>query len=170
MIDATILRKHLSFDPISGEFRWQTKGKGRLVGELAGCESDTGAGRRYVKIRVERRLYLAHRLAWLWVHGEWPSAQIDHVDGNGLNNRIANLRLSDQTQNLGNAAIRNCNTSGFKGVTQRGAKWIAQIHYKGENCYLGIFDDARSAAIAYDKAAINRFGNFSRNNNALGLL
>lgn len=170
-MEVEILRKHLVYDGVTGEFRWLSKGRGRFVGETAGCISDSGSsGKKYIKIRVERKLYLAHRLAWLWIYGKLPTSQIDHVDGNGLNNRIGNLRESDQSQNLANRNQRASNRSGFKGVTRSGKKWVAQIGCNGVNYYLGIYASPAAAARAYDAAAIDRFGQFARTNKGIGLL
>lgn len=94
----------------------------------------------------------------------WP--QTDHHDGNGLNNTRTNLRDATRTQNNANARRRADNTSGFKGVSwdSRISRWYARIHINGERRWLGYFADARSAALAYDSAARELFGEFARLN------
>ncbi|MFA6118161.1 MAG: HNH endonuclease [Sphingomonas sp.] len=91
---------------------------------------------------------------------------IDHINGNGLDNRRSNLRGATQRQNLQNAGRRVDNTSGFKGVyySQASKKWAAQIRYEGKQKYLGLFHDARDAAKAYNAAALKYFGAFARLN------
>ena len=89
--------------------------------------------------------------------------QIDHIDGDGLNNCRSNLRVSTTSQNHANRRPNRNNTSGFKGVTwkRRWKKWLAQIEVAGHNHYLGGFDDPRDAARAYNEAALKHFGEFA---------
>ncbi len=92
--------------------------------------------------------------------------EADHIDGNGLNNKRANLRRSSRKQNARNRKVQQNNTSGFKGVSfHRGAqKWRAQIKVDGKDRYLGVFSTAEAAAEAYDDAAVLRYGEFAKTN------
>ena len=94
----------------------------------------------------------------------WPL--VDHRDLNGLNNTRANLRPATTAQNNWNARLRSDNTSGFKGVAWRGdtSRWRAYIYLDGRRRNLGHFDTPEEAALAYDTAAIEHFGEFARLN------
>lgn len=93
-------------------------------------------------------------------------AQIDHKDGDRLNNRRANLRFCSTSQNQQNRVRLSTNTSGFRGVTRHRSrgKWQAAIKLPGKSIYLGVFDSIEEAARAYDTAALRRFGDFARPN------
>lgn len=169
MLTVERLRELLDYDPQTGEFTWKRNLKGGVrAGNKAGCQDRRGGGVEYIRIRIDGRIYHAHRLAWLHFYGEWPSVKIDHVDG--WSNAIANLRLATQAQNVRNARLRHDNTSGFKGVVSRGRKWVAQVNHAGCNNYLGIFESPEAAAAAYDVGAKRLFGDFAKTNEALGLV
>ncbi len=108
--------------------------------------------------------YLAHRLAWLYVHGEWPDCEVDHVNGNRSDNRISNLRLATPTQNRMNGARRRDNATGFRGVhfEPRRKKYVAQLKIGTQRKYLGQFDTAEAAHAAYLEAAKEFYGDFAR--------
>lgn len=89
---------------------------------------------------------------------------VDHVNGNGLDNRRANLRPADDSTNSFNRQLRRNNKSGFKGVSGKGCRWQAEIQCRGKRIYLGLFDTATDAACAYDTAAREHFGEFARLN------
>lgn len=119
-----------------------------------GCRRSRGRGRRHVGM---------HHLLML----AGPGEQIDHRNGNGLDNQRGNLRLCSPQQNQANARIRVDNTSGFKGVRwnrSRPSKWRAVIRRNGAPCHLGYFTDPIDAARAYDTAARELFGEFARVN------
>lgn len=101
--------------------------------------------------------------------GEHSSPEIDHKDGNKLNNRRANLRPCTSQQNAQNRHAV-CGKSRFKGVRRDRGYWRAEIKKNGSKVHLGIFPSERLAARAYDKAALQLFGNFAKTNAALGLL
>jgi hypothetical protein len=105
--------------------------------------------------------HLAHRLAWLYVHGKHPAAEIDHRNGKRADNRIANLRDTPPSQNRWNAVPRN--RSGVVGVYRRGAKWRAKIIVSGRSIELGTYDSRKEAAAAYRCAARLLRGEFARN-------
>ncbi len=92
--------------------------------------------------------------------------RIDHRDGDGLNNRRANLREATETQNLANSRPRDGGTSGFKGVywSKQRQYWVAQVGVNGQKRHLGIFHSEEAAARAYDAAAIETFGEFAQLN------
>lgn len=165
----------LDYDRETGAFRWKQKVRGvrhKGVGEMAGTSKDR---EKYRRIRIDGRVYYGHRLAWFYVHGEWPPAGIDHKDG--LSDRIENLRPASQAQNTRNCRKRSNNTSGFKGVLMRdrrhehrGVQWIATIHVNGKRVHVGSRKTAEEAARAYDEAAIRLHGEFAKTNAMLGLL
>jgi hypothetical protein len=172
VLTADRLRSVLDYDRETGCFSWRVTGRGiARLGAKAGAFSDAGGGRKYIKIRIDGRLYFAHRLAWFWVHGSWPEREIDHADSDGTNNRIGNLRLASSSQNKWNARVRRDNTSGFKGaVKDWGGGWAAQIAVCGVYRRISGFGSAAEAAAAYDELARVAFGDFARTNEALGLL
>jgi hypothetical protein len=106
----------------------------------------------------------------IWMHREimdTPSGmETDHKDGNGLNNQKYNLRICSRSQNAMNIKIRGDNTSGYKGVyrSTHDTKWVAQIIINSKNIYLGSFENKSMAAIAYNEAAYQYFGEFARLN------
>lgn len=103
-----------------------------------------------------------HRL----IMGDPHGMQVDHIDGDGLNNRRTNLRTATNQQNSWNDGKRSTNKSGYKGVSwkSRNKKWVAQIGAGGVKRHLGLFSSATEAARAYDAAAREEFGEFARLN------
>lgn len=91
---------------------------------------------------------------------------VDHINGDGLDNRRCNLRPATAATNARNVGLRSHNTSGYKGVTwhKAGRKWMAQLRVDGRQVYLGLFTDPAEAASAYDAAALEHFGEFARTN------
>jgi len=159
-LTADQLREVLDYSPDTGVFRWKKRISIRIeVGQEAGSR---GEGR--IEIGVYGHNYLAHRLAWLWMTGEWPSKQVDHKDVDGLNNRWANLRLATHSENVRNSGRRRNNTSGYKGVSfaPKERKWHARIMANRELHLLGYFDRKEDAAAAYAEAAKRLHGEFSR--------
>lgn len=135
----------LSYSPETGELRWLSTGKGRKRAE-AGCLRRDG----YRLIRINKRLYLAHRLAWLVTYGVWPSEDIDHINGVRSDNRIANLRDVPRRVNLENQrSPRSDNKSGALGVTKWGGRFLARIQVRGSSVHLGSFGTVEDASAAY---------------------
>src|SRR4051812_4396707 len=114
MITAERLRQVLSYDPETGVFLWKEKiARKVVVGRKAGNIGNFG----YIYIRIAGKLYYGHRLAWLYVHGVWPEKGIDHRNGVPDDNRIANLRPANQSENNQNMRLPKHNKSGFMGVS-----------------------------------------------------
>jgi hypothetical protein len=120
------LRDLLSYFPASGVFTWKVARGNIAVGAVAGS---TGGVRRYRAIMINKRAYAAHRLAWLYMTGAWPSMDVDHIDGDSFNNAWANLRLATPRQNARNRKTPSSNKSGVKGVywVKARKRWRAQI-------------------------------------------
>ena len=155
------LRMAISYDKETGVFRWLVS-RGRAgKGTVAGCEAVL-SGKKYRLIGIFGQMLLAHRLAWFYMTGEWPK-EIDHRDGDGLNNAWRNLREATRTQNNANTGVRKDNTSGFKGVyEQLPGRYRAQIQVNDKRIYLGIFDSQDDARDAYWRAAEHYFGEFAK--------
>ncbi len=109
------LKELLNYDPMTGHFTWRVMRGGKHPGDIAGCLS-RARGKDYIRIRVDDELIMAHRLVWLYVYGRWPEDELDHEDGDGLNNRLKNLRPADRLKNNTNASLRKDNKTGLPGV------------------------------------------------------
>lgn len=160
-LDTSMLLDRYSYDPLTG-----TLARRRALGPFkAGTPLGT------LRNRDKRRLliidgtrYSAHRVIWQMVTGQYPVADIDHINGDPTDNRWANLRLCDDSQNQANRRLTTKNTSGRKGVTWNKAcgKWQAAIKVRGVNRHLGLFRDLDEAHAAYVAAAQKYFGEFAR--------
>jgi HNH endonuclease/AP2 domain len=141
------LRQVLDYNPSNGVFVWRVTASNRAVaGSVAGNKSRKG----YIRIRLGRREFLAHRLAWLYVYGVWPVGQIDHHNELKSDNRIDNLRDATGSWNQHNiTAPQRNNVAGFRGVSWRKNKWVAQIMLRGRSIHLGRFNCAEDAHAAY---------------------
>jgi hypothetical protein len=151
-LTADRLRELLSYDAETGAFTWLS-GRG---GTPAGARAGTRDAHGYVQIQVAGRLHKAHRLAWLYVTGEWPSKEVDHANGDRGDNRIANLReatSSENKQNQRRAHARN-KSSGLLGVSwhEQAGRWRASICVDRKSRHLGLFDTAEAAHRAYTAA------------------
>jgi hypothetical protein len=142
------LRNLLDYDPDTGIFHWRVSRGGVEPGAAAGHINNRG----YILIRVNGTDFKAHRLAWLHFHGMWPDHQIDHINGDRSDNRIANLRDVSQFTNMQNQTKPPKNsTSGFLGVSwhKRAKQWRARISVNGRVQHIGCFDCAKEAHAAY---------------------
>lgn len=125
------LKKIISYNPESGEFRWKTNyGKKIKAGAVAGgLDKNNG----YWHIRIGYNLIRAHRLAFFYMTGQWPKDSVDHIDGDRANNKWSNLREISNIYNVQNAGIRTDNSSGRKGVSHNVQKglWEAYLNFDG---------------------------------------
>jgi HNH endonuclease/AP2 domain len=160
---AEYLRELFNYDAETGELTWKVcKNNYKPVGSTAGYLRQSKSC--YV-VRVDRVLYLAHRLIWRMVTGDDPgSLHIDHIDCNPNNNALSNLRLATGSQNQCNRSVQSNNTSGFKGVSfdKRRQKYRAYIKHLGKQIYLGQFPSAEEAYAAYCSKAAEVHGKFAR--------
>jgi hypothetical protein len=159
-MDIDALRDVIGYEPETGLLFWAKDRRKVKAGAQAGSLSHYG----YIDVRVFKKLLKAHRIAWALTHGQWPDAQIDHINGVRTDNRLCNLRLASNAENRRNSGKQKANTSGFKGVTwsKSARKWMAQITKDGKNNYLGLFSDPTVAHAAYAKAAHSLHGEFAR--------
>lgn len=125
------------------------------------------AGRRWCAFRSRRTVYAYANRPKVFMHrlvaGAGPGEQIDHRDGDGLNNRRTNLRRATTSQNGGNMAPRP-SRHGYKGVTPARSRWAARIMVGYRRRHLGTFDSPEEAARAYDEAAREAWGEYARTN------
>lgn len=147
-IEHAELLRLIHYDPESGCFTWKVN-RGR------NCKAGMSAGtvrHGYITITVNQRFYMAHRLAWFYVHGVWPDQEVDHRDVCPTNNAIANLRLANRSMNVQNirTARRTNMSSGLLGAhLHRCGRWMANIGINGKMKYLGLFDTKEEAHEAY---------------------
>ncbi len=150
-LTAARLRELLSYDPDTGVFTSRTKRHKWPAGRVVGAKEKTG----YARLPVDGVYYRAHRLAWLYVYGAWPSLPIDHINGDRYDNRIGNLRQISVTENNENLrSAKHTNHSGLLGVSARpGGKFAATIKcvLGGQRLqlYLGAYTDAATAHAVY---------------------
>lgn len=140
------LKKALIYDTNTGLFIWSAPKKKVVVGAVAGSLQPTG----YIAIKLNGVAYLAHRLAWFYVHGKWPLDQIDHINGVRDDNRLSNLRESTRSQNHQNKIAPCTNTSGAKGVSwsKKDGAWRARVKLEGKEHFLGNFSTVEAASAA----------------------
>lgn len=152
LITAIKLREILKYTPETGVFIWKVSASNCIKsGDVAGTQING-----YCYIRVLGRKYAAHRLAWLYVYGEWPIQQIDHINRNRSDNRICNLRTATVAENAQNTSLPDRNTSGHKGVSWNKSvqKWRAYIEHQRKQIHIGYFSDINKAVSARVEAEL----------------
>lgn len=160
MITADQLRGAINYDPETGILTWKKRGphskcEGTRVGSTHSCG--------YIEASILKKRMFAHQAAWLYMTGEWPTHQIDHINGVRKDNRWENLRAATQQNNSANMRRRSNNKSGFKGVAKnKRGKFIAYIHVNGKTNYLGSYSTAADAHESYASAAHAHWGSFAR--------
>ncbi|MCT9020921.1 HNH endonuclease [Proteus mirabilis] len=160
-----LLLSTLHYNPDTGIFTRIKHRGGMLSSSVNGAGSLKKSG--YVDIRFNRKIFKAHRLAWYYVYKEWPSEEIDHINGIKSDNRIKNLREASRAENVRNIGRRNKNTSGYKGVSKnsKSERWVARITVKRKIINIGIFDKPEDAYDAYCKKSKELHGKFSNIDN-----
>jgi hypothetical protein len=152
------LQSVLEYNSFTGLFTW-TKNKPRSVkvGDVAGSVHPKG----YIRIRLQGKQYLAHRLVWLYVYGRWPKEQIDHVNGIRGDNRLTNLRECNREQNRHNSLGHLKAVIPYKGVSRTASGSYRALLQHGEHKYsLGCYKTPEEAKEAYDLKAKELQGEF----------
>ena len=155
-----ILREFLTYDPSTGIFRWRISNSNRVrQGAIAGSSQESG----YHLIRFRRKLYKAHRLAFLYMIGSIP-AYVDHINGDKLDNSWDNLRECTVCENQQNRKISTANTSGVKGVSRCSdtKSWQVRLQLDGVNKYFGSFKTIAEAEELVKNIREQLHGEFAR--------
>ena len=162
MID--ILREYIKYDPYDGSFVWiKNTSACNIVGRKAGSIERKANGVSYIRISVLRKRISGGMAAWMMFYGKEPSKIIDHIDGNGLNNSISNLREADIHQNGFNRKANRGKICKLKGVSRlKCGKFTSQITINQKAEYLGIYNTEAEAHGAYKKRAKELFGDYAR--------
>lgn len=164
------LRECLEYHPDTGELIWKHRPRahfksergyrqtnGKLAGKAAGTINHVTG---YILVNFRGDMHPAHRLILAMETGERPD-HVDHIDGNRSNNRLENLRSCTKGENLCNRGKQSNNTSGFKGVSRKGSRWIAKIGKNGVEYPLGSFATPELAHAAYKSGAAKHHGAFA---------
>jgi hypothetical protein len=173
--DLNYVNEALDYDPTTGDFRWRVRPiehfshemtwrlwNAKWSGKIAGNVKRHG----YRIVLLANRPYLAHRLAWLLMHGEQPTNEVDHINGHPDDNRISNLRSANAADNSANRRTRYDSQSGVTGVKvlktgQR--RFLAYIKRHYHEHYLGVFATLEEAIAARREAEQQLQGSFARN-------
>lgn len=154
------LKEWLHYDPETGIFRWlKSPSIASRVGDIAGGVNHDG----YVRIRIAGLRSMAHRLVWLYIHGEWPAKEIDHVNGVRHDNRVSNLRLATRSENSKNTELLKSNTTGVKGVSwsKHTGKYSAYIRFNNIRLSLGHYPTIEKASEVVRAARERLHGEFA---------
>jgi hypothetical protein len=138
------LKTLLQYDPDTGVLIWRTKpSRGVKAGRIAGTPTSEG----YIALQINKQKMYAHRAIWLYVHGVWPSEEIDHINHIRNDNRLCNLRLANRLENSHNTRKHDKSLSGHKGVAwhNRNKKWQVQMRFCGKSYYVGQFLNLQDA-------------------------
>lgn len=154
--ELTRVRQLLEYDPLNGGFIWKS---GQYAGKHAGCTKKN----KYVMIRIDYNLYCEHRLVWYFFNELDPDVSVDHIDNDPSNNKIDNLRLANNRQQMKNSRSWKNSKVKYKGVfpITRHNKYFARIRVDGKYLYLGSFLDPFDAHKAYCEAANKYHGEFA---------
>jgi hypothetical protein len=146
MVTQERLKQLLHYDPVTGVFTRIQSSRSDRLGQQPGSRNTKG----HIQIRIDGKLYVAHRLAWLYVNGQFPINQLDHIDGDKTNNKFGNLRTATNKQNQENVPLQTNNTSGYRGVSfdKRVNKFRAYVCHNRKNITIGLFATGEDAAIA----------------------
>ena len=160
LLSPDMIRQLLRYTPETGKLYWLERVISQCANEramhvfnaqFAGKEAFTcRMGKKHLQGRIFRRSYLAHRVVWALVYGEWPHGQIDHINGDPVDNRLSNLRDIPSADNQRNMKKPSTNTSGVSGVAydKRRGKWRARIGSRDSEITIGRYDTFGEAVAA----------------------
>jgi len=151
----------LDYNPDTGLFTWKyTRSSKAVKGKIAGTLSNG-----YISININKHIYRAHRLAWLYCFQEWPTNYIDHINGIRSDNRLDNLREATTVENSYNIKAHKDSSTGIKGIyfNKANNNYRAQIRYNGKTLSLGSFKTPEEASVAYNNKAMELHGEFYNN-------
>lgn len=155
MLDTTTLRSVYSYDPVRGLLAHLHAYRNLPSGRPVYCVKRKNG---YLYTKIGYKYYLTHRVIWIFVTGEWPP-ELDHKDGNKLNNAWGNLRVASRSQNMRNLTFKP-NKLGFRGVARHGKKFRARIANNGKYEHLGVFDSPEEAYKVYMARYLELAGGF----------
>lgn len=161
MVTYEKLRSVLEYNPDTGIFIWKKNISSRaLKGNIAGTYADG-----YSNITIDKHIYRAHRLVWLYCFQEWPSEHLDHINGIKNDNRLDNLREASNIENSYNIKAHKDSSTGIKGIyfNKANNNYRAQIRYNGKTISLGSFKTPEEASLAYNIKAKEIHGEFYNN-------
>lgn len=165
MITYEIAKALFDYDPKTGKVVWKFESAQIVKGAEIGTNTDTArSNTKYRAVKLFGLSYKVHRIIWLMQTGDWPEGDVDHIDGDGLNNKWDNLRDVTHSQNLMNAAVRSDSTSGYKGVSYDKSRdrWYAYINIDGKRKMLGRYNTLQEAVNARQLAEDGLFGEYAR--------
>ena len=147
MLTQDRLKQVFDYNPETGLFtRILAISRKSKVGDIVTTVNRQG----YIVLRLDGELHYCHRLAWLFVHGFYPTSHIDHINGNPSDNRLCNLRDVSQKANMQNLHKPHKDSkSGFIGVHKDKKRWAARIFVNGKSVSLGSYSTPKDASTAY---------------------
>jgi hypothetical protein len=169
-LDQALVRELLIYNPATGNLIWRKRDDGpawwntKYAGKIAGSIwTSRNCKTSYRRVRILGWDFKAHRVIWLYMTGKWP-VDIDHINGDGTNNRWTNLRETTRAQNRANSVASRNNKLGLRGVSfhKPTARFRSRIKVDGKNWHLGLFDTKEEARAAYLAAAVEAWGKFAR--------
>lgn len=153
MLTAERFRELLSYDVDTGIFTWIGRSSKYANPSRLGKRAGSVDAYGYRRVRIDGRIYLEHRIVWMLSHGCWPKGEIDHINGDKQDNRLANIRDVTRSVNQQNIRVaRSTNRCGLLGVSAHLSRWRAQINDHGKMKCLGVFATPEQAHDAYVKA------------------
>lgn len=166
--------EYFTYDQATGNLLWSERPRDHFKTEngwrcsmfcYAGKVAGSTATHGYITVRVNYKLYYAHRIIWEMLYGPIPEGmQVDHIDMDRANNRPGNMRLANNAQNNSNRGLQSNNTSGYKGVSwdKSKRKWAVQIKVGQKKIHLGRYDNIEEAVVVRQKATEYYHGQFAR--------
>ena len=147
MLTQTRLKAVFFYDPVVGVFIRRLKQPGAKVGKISGCLRSDG----YLTTSIDGKPHKCHRLAWLYMTGNWPCYEIDHIDGDRANNKFLNLRDIPKWANIQNQrkAQKHNRSTGVLGIFPNGNRFAARLSVNNKKVYLGTFPTKEEAHQAY---------------------